>query len=293
MYPRAFDYIAPTTLEQASADVADRPGAKVLAGGMSLIPMMKLRVLSPPTIVDIGRVAGLGSIAEGDDRVEIGALVRHYQLAGNQLLVHRAAALAEAAGWVGDPQVRNRGTLCGSLAHADTSADEPAALLALGGTMVAHSTRGTRTIPAAEFFVDAFTTALTEDEILTGASIPLSGPGEGSAYCKVGRRGGHDGFAVAGVAAWVKLEHGDITDARVSLTGVSTRPLLADGIRAELIGSDGRAEVVRTASARAEEGVVFIADLYGSEDYKAHLARYLAVQALEGALHRAREDSRP
>jgi len=288
VYPRPFDYTAPTTLEQASADVAAHPGAKVLAGGMSLIPMMKLRVLSPPTIVDIGKIAGLGSITEEAGRVEMGALVRHYQLAGNQLLVHRATALSEAAAWVGDVQVRNRGTLCGSLAHADTSADEPAALLALGGTMVAHSTRGMRTIPAADFFVDAFTTALAEDEILTGASIPLGVTGEGSAYCKVGRRGGHDGFAVAGVAAWVRLEHGEIVDARVALTGVSTRPLLADGIRAALVGSDGGPEAVRTAAARAEEGVVFIADLYGSEDYKAHLARYLAVQALEGALSRAR-----
>ena len=292
MYPRAFDYIAPTTLEQAIADIAAHPGAKVLAGGMSLIPMMKLRVLSPPTIVDLGKVNGLGSITEGGGRVEIGALARHYQLAGNQLLVQRAAALAEAAAWVGDVQVRNRGTLCGSLAHADPSADEPAALLALGGTMVAHSTRGTRSIPAAEFFVDAFTTALTEDEILTGASIPLGGPAEGSAYCKVGRRGGHDGFAVAGVAAWVKLEHGDIADARVSLTGVSTRPLVADGIRAALIGSGGGPDAVGKAAARAGEGVVFIADLYGSEDYKAHLAKYLTVQALESALQRARGASR-
>lgn len=288
MYPRPFEYTAPTTLEQASADVAAHPGAKVLAGGMSLIPMMKLRVLSPPTIVDLGKIVGLGSIAKEGGRVEMGALVRHYQVAGNQLLSHRATALAEAASWVGDVQVRNRGTLCGSLAHADTSADEPAALLALDGTMIAHSTRGVRSIPAAEFFIDAFTTALAEDEILTGASIPLGVPGEGSAYRKVGRRGGHDGFAVAGVAARVKLEHGEITDARVALTGVSTRPLLADGIRTALIGSDGEPEALRTAAAQAHEGVVFIADLYGSEDYKAHLARYLTVQALEGALRRAR-----
>lgn len=287
MYPRPFDYTAPTTLEQAAVSLAAHPGAKILAGGMSLIPMMKLRVLSPPTIVDIGKVPGLGFITERDGRVEIGALARQFQVAAFQPLVSRAAALAEAAAWTGDAQVRNRGTLCGSLAHADSSADQPAAVLALDGTMVAKSAGGVRTIRAADFFVDAFTTALEEDEILTGALIPLSLPGEGSSYRKVGRRGGHDGFAVAGAAAWVKVEHGVVADARLALTGVSTRPLLAHGIREALIGSDGSPGAVRAAAARAVEGVVLIADLYGSEDYKAHLARYLAVQALEIALDRA------
>ena len=288
MYPRLFDYTAPGTLDQATADLAANPGAKVLAGGMSLIPMMKLRVFSPPTIVDIGRVAGLESITEQGGRVEVGALVRQYQVAVSQPLVHRATALAEAAAWTGDVQVRNRGTLCGSLAHADASADQPAAVLALSGMMVAHSSRGTRTIPAADFFVDAFTTALDEDEILTGASLPLGLPGEGSAYRKVGRRGGHDGFAVAGAAAWVKIEDGAIVDARLALTGVSTRPLLASGVQEALIGSDGSQVAVHAAAARADEGAVLIADLYGAEDYKAHLAKLLTAQALEIAVDRAR-----
>lgn len=287
MYPRPFDYTAPASLEQAMDDLATRPGAKLLAGGMSLIPMMKLRVLSPATIVDLARVPGLGAIVDRDGHLEVGALVRQYQVAGHQLLVRRAAALAEAAGWTGDVQVRNRGTLCGSLAHADSYADQPAAVLALNATMVIHSAKGGRTIPASDFFVDAFTTALADDEILTATSIPLGTPGEGSAYRKLGRRGGHDGFAVAGAAAWVKVEGDVVVDARLALTGVSTRPLLAAGVREVLVDSDGSPEAAGAAAERAADGVVLIADLYGSADYKAHMARHLAGQALEAALARA------
>jgi carbon-monoxide dehydrogenase medium subunit len=214
--------------------------------------------------------------------------VRQYQIAASRPLIKRAQALAEAAAWTGDVQVRNRGTLSGSLAHADSYADQPAAVLALGGAMVARSQRGTRTIRAADFFLDAFTTALADGEILTGTVVPLGGPGEGSAYRKVGRRGGHDGFAVAGTAAWVKIEDGLVVDARLALTGVSTRPLLADGVRQMLVGTDGSLPSIRAAAGRADEGVVVIADLYGSEEYKAHLAKHLAVQALEVAIDRAR-----
>ncbi len=287
MYPRSFDYSAPTTVEGAVRDLAARPDAKVLAGGMSLIPMMKLRVLSPAAIIDLGRIPGLEAVTEHGGRVELGAMVRHHQVATSRTLLQRATALAEAAGWTGDVQVRNRGTLCGSLAHADSAADQPAAVIALEGSIEARSERGVRTIPATDFFLDAFTTALAEDEILTGASIPLASPGEGSAYRKVGRRGGSDGFAVAGAAAWVKLAEGAVLDARVALTGVSTRPLAAEGVREAFVGSDASQDAVQAAAERAAEGVQFIADLYGSIDYKAHLAKLLTARALSAAVDRA------
>ncbi len=287
MYPRAFDYLAPASLEEAVEAMA-APGSKVLAGGMSLIPMMKLRVLSPATLVDLGRIPGWDEIRDGPDHLEVGALVRHRRIAADRMVIEAATALSEAASWTGDVQVRNRGTLCGSLAHADSSADQTAAALALGVTLVAHSGRGRRSIPVESFFVDAFTTALQDDEILTAALVPVSGPGEGSAYRKQGRRGGRDGFAVAGAAAWVKTDNGAVTAARVALTGVSTRPVAAEAVGEALIGTDGSRPAIEAAANRATEGVVLIGDLHGSEEYKAHLARLLTAEALAAAVDRAR-----
>jgi len=287
VYPRTFDYVAPDDLGEACALLGKVPRAKVLAGGMSLIPMMKLRVLSPSTVVDIGRIPGLDQISETPVGFEVGALVRHRQIAASLLFADHAAALSEAAACTGDAQVRNRGTLCGSLAHADSSADQTAAVLALGGIMVVRSTRGVRTIAADEFFVDAFTTALADDEILSAVRLPRTTDGEGSAYRKLGRRGGSEGFAVAAAAAWVKVDRGVVVDARVALTGVSTRPVLAAGVSAALVGTDGSPGAVRAAVASGS-GVTLIADLFGSEDYKAHLAEVLATQALDAALDRAR-----
>lgn len=284
MYPRQFDYVAPSSLDEALEALASNPGAKVMSGGMSLIPMMKLRLLSPGTVIDIGRIGGLDAITDSGDAISIGALVRHARTASDPLVASNAEALAQAASWTGDAQVRNRGTTCGALAHADLAADQPAAALACGATMIARSASGERAIPAAEFFVDTLTSALQPDEILVEVRLPKAGDREGSAYDKLGRRGGHSDYAVAGAAAWVKRSNGSIADARVALTGVGTKPMLAEGAMEAIIGSDGSDDAIAAAAARATEGVTVLEDLYGSEEYKAHLAGVFVGRALRQAI---------
>ena len=190
MYPRQFDYTAPADLDEALAVLDANPGAKVLAGGMSLLPLMKMRLASPELVVDIGRIGGLDRITDNGGSISIGALVRHAEVASSSLIREHGAALAAAASWTGDRQVRNRGTCCGAMAHADVAADQPGAALALGAVMVAASSSGVREIAAADFFVDTMTSALAPNEILTEMRIPKAGPGTGSAYDKLGRRGG-------------------------------------------------------------------------------------------------------
>jgi len=284
MYPRAFEYVAPASLDEALNVLATNPGAKVMAGGMSLLPLMKMRLFSPETVVDIGRIPGLDEVEDRGDHLAMGALVRHARTASDTSVADHAQALAEAAAYTGDVQVRNRGTTCGSMAHADIAADQPAAALALGATMVARSSRGTREIPAAEFFVDTLTSALEPDEILIEIRLPKSGGG--SAYDKLGRRGGHSDYAVAGAAAWVQRSNGSISEARIGITGVGTKPSLALGSMEALVGSDGSAAAIDAAAARAAEGITVLEDLYGSEEYKAHLATVYVRRAVTAALSR-------
>jgi len=278
MYPRSFEYLAPSSLDEACAALAGG-NAKVMAGGMSLIPLMKLRLLSPDTVVDIGRIAGLDGIVDNGDHISIGALVRHHQTASSSMV---PAALSQAASWTGDVQVRNRGTTCGSVAHADLAADQPGAVLALGATLVVRSASGGREIAAADFFVDALTTALEPGEILTEVRIPKAGGG--SAYEKLGRRGGHTDYAVAGAAAWVSRSNGSISDCRVAITGVGTKPTLVDFVAQAMIGSDGSAAAIEAAAASATSGVTVLEDLYGSVEYKTHLAKVMAKRALTQAV---------
>lgn len=282
MYPRSFDYVAPNSLDEAYGALGD--DAKVMAGGMSLLPLMKMRLFSPGVLVDIGRIGGLDGIEDKGDHIEIGALVRHVSTAGSELVKANAAALAMAASLTGDVQVRNRGTTCGSLAHADVAADQPAAALACGAVMVVGSSSGTREIAASDFFVDTLTSALEPNEVLTAIRLPKTGAGEGSAYDKLGRRGGHSDYAVAGAAAWVKKSNGSIEAARVALTGVGTKPSLADGVASALVGTDGSDEAIKAAAEHATEGITVLEDLYGSEEYKAHLAKVYVARAVKAAL---------
>lgn len=285
MYPRPFEYVAPSSLDEALAALDANEGAKVLAGGMSLLNLMKLRLFSPPLLVDIGRIPGLDHIEDRGDHLAIGALVRHAETASSPLVREHAAALADAASWTGDVQVRNRGTTCGALAHADTAADQPAGAIACGATMVARSSSGTREIAARDFFVDALTSALQPGEILVEVRIPKAGGG--SAYDKLGRRGGHSDYAVAGAAAWVTRSNGTVSDARVALTGVGTSPSLAAGATEAIIGTDGGPDALAAAAERATESVTVLEDLYGSEEYKSHLAGVFVARALKQALARA------
>jgi carbon-monoxide dehydrogenase medium subunit len=192
-----------------------------------------------------------------------------------------------AAALTGDVQVRNQGTTCGALAHSDVAADQPAGALACQAIMVARSSSGTREIPAGDFFVDSLTSALEADEILTSIRIPKTGPGEGSAYDKLGRRGGHSDYAVAGAAAWVRTSNGSIADARVAVTGVGTRPQLAESSAEALIGSDGSDSAIKAAAEKAVEGITVLEDLYGSEEYKTHLAKVYVGRAVRAALANA------
>lgn len=278
MFPRAFEYVAPASIEEAIAALKGSEFAKVMSGGMSLLPLMKLRLVSPELVVDIGRISGLDSIDDRGDMVSIGALVRHYQTAEAQNVPR---ALAQAASYTGDVQVRNRGTTVGAVVHGDLAADQPSAVLALGGVIVAQGPNGTREIAADDFFVDALTTAVEPDEVVTAVKVRKDGM---SAYDKLGRRGGRTDYAVAGAAAWLQKDNGSISNARVGLTGVAAKPTLANATAEALIGTDGSDQAIEEAAAKAADGLTILEDLYGSVEYKTHLARVFAKRAIKRAL---------
>ncbi|CAN5225223.1 xanthine dehydrogenase family protein subunit M [soil metagenome] len=278
MFPRKFDYVAPKSLDEAVDALKGADFAKVMSGGMSLLPLMKLRLVSPELVVDIGRIAGLDSIEENGDMITLGALVRHYQTAESGGVPQ---ALASAAAYTGDVQVRNRGTTVGAIVHGDLAADQPAAILALGGIVVVQGPNGVREIPASDFFVDTLTTAIEPDEIATAIKVPTGGS---SAYDKLGRRGGHTDYAVAGAAAWVRKDKGSVAECRVALTGVAGRPTLAEATAAAIVGTDGSEKAIAEAASKAADGLSVLEDLYGTEEYKAHLATVYARRALTLAL---------
>ena len=284
MYPREFEYVAVGSMTEACQTLSDNQGAKVMSGGMSLIPMMKLRLMSPELVVDIGGIPGLDNISDNGDHISVGALVTHAEVASSSIIAEHAKALSEAASMTGDVQVRNRGTLCGAIAHADLAADAPVAVIALGATMVAQSVRGTREIAGADFFVDTLTSALAADEILSEIKIPKSSGR--SAYDKLGRRGGHTDYAVAAVAAYVEMSGGRVSDCSVAITGVGTKPALALGVMESLRGSAGDEAAVAEAAARATEGITLLEDLHGSEAYKGHLAEVFTRRAVAEAIAR-------
>lgn len=281
MYPANFDYVAPTSLEEALSILSTAEDAKILSGGMSLIPLMKIRLVRPTTVVDISRIPGLDTITDEGDHISIGAMVRHAETAAHPLVNEHAAALAQAASVTADTQVRNQGTTCGSVAHADLAADQPAAVLALGATMVAESVRGTREIAAADFFVDTLTSALESDEILVAIQVPKGGK---SVYVKLGRRGGDSDYPIAGAAVWVDDSNGAVTDARVAVTGVSSKPYLASASALAVVGSDGSAAAIAEAASHATDDVLVLEDLYGSVAYRSHLASVYVKRALEDVL---------
>lgn len=281
MYPANFEYVVPSSLHEALTVLSESENAKVLSGGMSLIPLMKMRLVRPTTVVDISRLPGLDTITDEGDHIAIGALVKHAETASNALVREYATALAQAAGATADIQVRNQGTTCGSIAHADLAADQPAAVLALGAVMVADSVRGQRQIPAADFFVDTLTSALADDEILVGIDIPKGGR---SAYAKLGRRGGDSDYPIAGAAVWVQASDGSVADARIAVTGVSSKPYLASAAAEAVIGGNGSTDSIAAAASHATDDVVVLEDLYGSVEYREHLAGVYVKRALEDVL---------
>ncbi|MDP9365997.1 MAG: xanthine dehydrogenase family protein subunit M, partial [Chloroflexota bacterium] len=236
MNPAAFDYHRAASVQDAVALLQQHPDAKLLAGGHSLLPVLKLRLAEPPALVDIGRIPELRGVREEGAGLTIGALTTHHQLATDPLVRERAPLLAETAARVGDRQVRNRGTFGGTLAHADAAADYPAAVLALEAEIVARGPGGERTIPAADFFVAFLTTALAPDEILTEVRLPAPLPRSGTSYQKLANQA--SGYAVVGVAAVVALdEQGRCAEARVGITGAAERGLRATATEAALLGT--------------------------------------------------------
>ncbi|MBX6772939.1 MAG: xanthine dehydrogenase family protein subunit M [Chloroflexi bacterium] len=288
MIPSAFEYLAPTSLSEATAFLAAHPeDAKLLAGGHSLIPLMKLRLATPKYLVDLQHIPGLKGIRETDGVVEIGALTTHYEVLSSSVVRERLPVLAETAEVIGDVQVRNRGTIGGSLAHADPAADYPATILALDAEIVAVGTGGERTIKATDFFVDLLTTALKPDEIITRVRIPVPAPGTGASYQKFPHPASR--YAIVGVAAVVRLNpDGTCAAAAIGITGAGSKAVRARAAESGLVGSRLDDAALQRAGAAAAEAVDPVGDIHASAEYRRHLVREFTVRALRAAAERAR-----
>lgn len=287
MIPASFEYQAPKTLEDALR-LLGRHGdeAKILAGGHSLLPLMKLRLASPRCVIDIGHIRGLDYIREDGAHIAIGALVTHAQVAASQVLRQKCPLLPETAAEIGDIQVRNRGTMGGSLAHADPAADYPAAILALDAEIIVQSGSGKRTIPAADFFVDLLSTQVRPGEILTEVRIPVRRPGEGSAYRKFHQPA--SGFATVGAAACViPSKDGKIQDIALGMTGVGSKAYRASAVEKALRGKQVDDDAIAAACAKAAQGVEPLSDIFASSDYRRAMAAVFAHRAISAALARA------
>ncbi len=288
MIPAQFEYVAPKTLDEAISLLAKNPDeAKILAGGHSLIPAMKLRLAMPQMLIDLGRIKDLSYIREDRGRISIGAMTTHYQLESSDRLRDICPLLPETAAQIGDVQVRNKGTIGGSLAHSDPAADWPAAIIALSAEMVAVKANGERVIKADDFFVDMLTTALQPGEILREIRITLPQGRVGQAYMKVAQPA--SGFAVVGVAVnLVRDQGGTCTSASIGVTGVASKAYRANGVETALVGSSLDGKAIAAAAAHATDGIDANGDLYASDDYRRHLAQVYTRRAIEAAASRAK-----
>ena len=287
MIPAAFEYESPSTLEEALR-LLGRHGdeAKILAGGHSLLPMMKLRLAAPRYVVDIGRLRGMDYIREEKDKIAVGALVTHAQIASSELLREKCTLLPETAAVIGDMQVRNRGTIGGSLAHADPAADYPAAILALDAEMVVQSSSCKRTIPAEKFFVDLLSTGIRPGEILTEIRVPVRREGEGFAYRKFHQPA--SGFAIVGAAARVTIgSGGKIEELALGMTGVGSKAYRASAVENALRGKNAGEKLIAEASDKAAQGVEPLSDIFASAEYRREMASVFARRAIAAAIERA------
>jgi aerobic carbon-monoxide dehydrogenase medium subunit len=282
MIPAKFDYAKPASIDEAIQTLAaGGEDAKVIAGGQSLLPLLRLRLAYPDLLVDLGGLDELRGVRDTGDALLIGATTTHYQLVHDPLIAEHCGLIAQAAGTVADPAVRHRGTLGGSLAHSDPAGDLPAVALALGATMIARGTRGQREIAASDFFVDYLTTALQPGEILTGVRVPKLGGDWGYRYEKFHRTA--QAWAIVGVAALARRSNGHVAEARVGLTNMGSVPVRASAVEAAAAGAEATREALKAAAASAAEGTVPPADLHGAPDYRRHLARVLTGRALAAA----------
>jgi carbon-monoxide dehydrogenase medium subunit len=287
MYSPSFDYYRARSVAEAHQLLAAHPGAKLLAGGHSLVPLLKLRLAAPPALVDIGRVPELRGIARQGTDIRIGALTTHAELAASADLRSSAHALADAAAKVGDPAVRNRGTIGGNIAHADPASDLPAALVALDARMVAAGPKGERTIPADQFFTGIMATALGDDEILIAVQVPASSQGAGSAYEKFSHPASR--YAVIGAAVWVTVKDGTCSAARVALGGLLPNPRRATAVEKALVGKRLTDETIAAAAnqASADLGKDVTGDIFASAEYRAAMAPVYIKRAAAAAAARA------
>jgi aerobic carbon-monoxide dehydrogenase medium subunit len=279
MIPAKFGYTRPASVDEAVRALADGgEDAKPIAGGQSLLPLLRLRLAFPELLVDVGALGDLKGVRDEGDSLWIGALTTHDTVVRDPLIGAHCGLLAQAAGTVADPAVRHRGTLGGSLAHADPAGDLPAVIMALDATMIAQGTGGQREIPASGFFVDYLTTSLQPDEILTGVRVPKLGPGWGYRYEKFHRTA--QAWAIVGVAALARRSDGQVAEARIGLANMGSVPVRAGAAEAAAAGAQASREALRSAAEQADDGTSPPADLHGAPDYRRHLARVLTARAL-------------
>jgi carbon-monoxide dehydrogenase medium subunit len=281
--PAAFDYVRPTSVAEAVAALGEAgEDGKVLAGGQSLIPVLRLRLSYPSTVIDVGRVDEMRGVTDDGDAIVIGAMTTHHDVLHDPLVAEHAPLIAQATQTVADPQVRHRGTFGGALAHADPAGDLGAVALALGCEFVAAGAGGERRIAAADFFLDYLTTALAPDEVLTSIRVPKLGTGWSSHYEKFNRVA--QAWSIVAVAALVRRDNGSIAEARIGLTNMGSTPLRASAAESALAGSDATAEAIEAAAEHAADGTTPPSDLSGKADYREHLARVLTKRAVIAAV---------
>jgi aerobic carbon-monoxide dehydrogenase medium subunit len=282
MIPAKFDYVKPGSVDEAVQALANGgEDAKVIAGGQSLLPLLRLRLSYPDLLVDIGGIDELRGVSDRGDSLLIGARTTHYQVVHDPVIGEHCGLLAQAAETVADPAVRHRGTLGGSLAHGDPAGDLPAVVVALGATLIARGTGGEREIAASDFFVDYLTTALEPGEILTGVRVPKLGTDWGYRYEKFHRTA--QAWAIVGVAALARRSNGHVAEARVGLTNMGSVPVRASAVEAAAAGAEATRDALNAAAASAADGTEPPADLHGAPDYRRHLARVLTGRALAAA----------
>jgi len=289
MYAPAFDYHRPSSVAEAQRLLAANPGAKLLAGGHSLLPMLKLRLAAPTALVDIGRIDALRGISEANGGLRIGAMTTHAAVAASAALKKGCPVVAEAASHIGDMAVRNRGTIGGSVAHADPSADMPAVLTAIGATMEIAGVGGaTRTVAAADFFQGMMVTAVGEGEILTAVWVPVTAAGSGAAYAKFAHPASR--YAVVGAAASVSLRGGVCERAIIIVSGATATPTRLPSVEQALIGKALDEVTIAAASGAAagDLGRDLMGDIFASADYRRHVAGTYVARAITAAAARAR-----
>jgi len=281
MIPVQFDYLAPATIEEALAALSQHgDDAKIMAGGQSLLPVLRMRLNAPEMVIDLGKIDSLRGVRDDGDAIVIGAMTQHSVVASDNLVAEHAALISKAVEHLADAQIRHRGTFGGALAHADPAGDLGAPALALGAQFVIAGPSGSRTVEADDFFVDLFETAIGEDEILTEVRIPKH-TGWGSHYEKFVRVA-HQ-WPIVAVAATVLVENGAIAQARVGLTNMGSTPLRARAVEEALVGQPATADGVRAAAEKATEGTNPPSDLNGDADYRRHLAGVLTRRAVLAA----------